>query len=109
MQSYGPLSPILRHPTGGPLKPILTRIAQRLSKESDKQVDETAVLLLWTMQKGAVALTSSSREERIKQFAETEDLPDLTTEEMDEIDAIGRKVHFRGYVSSHRCFDWHFC
>ena len=98
-QSYGPLSPILRHPTGGPLKPILTRIAQRLSKETGKDVDEASVLLLWTMQQGVVALTSSSQESRIQKLAETEELPDLSKAEMDEIDSVGRQVHHRAYVS----------
>jgi len=102
VQSYGPLSPVVRHPTGGTLKPVLKRIAERLSKDSGKEVDESGVLLLWTMQKGAVALTSSSKEERIKKFADTETLPELTKEEIDEIDKAGRKVHFRGYVSCSR-------
>ena len=99
VQSYGPLSPIIRHPTGGPLKPVLERIAQRLAKDSGKEVDETAVLLLWTMGKGAVALTSSSKEERIRDIANVEGLPDLTKEEIYEIDSVGRKVHYRAYVS----------
>lgn len=34
VESYGPLSPLLRHKTGGPIKPILERIAARLSKET---------------------------------------------------------------------------
>ncbi|KAF5322036.1 hypothetical protein D9619_002220 [Psilocybe cf. subviscida] len=29
-ESYGTLSPTLRHPTGGPLKPVLERIAERI-------------------------------------------------------------------------------
>ena len=99
VQSYGPLTPLVRHPTGGPIKPILTRIAERMSKETGKHVDEAAVLLLWTMQKGAVALTSSSKDERIKAFAETENLPDLSKDEIDEIESAGRKVYFRHYVS----------
>ena len=35
-EAYGPLTPILRHPSGGPLKPVLTNIAKTLSSESGK-------------------------------------------------------------------------
>ena len=101
IQSYGPLTPILRHKSGGPLKPILTRIAQTLSSESGKPVDEAAVLLLWTIGKGAVAVTTSGNPDNIKKMAATEQLRDLTKAEIDEIDQAGRKVHFRGYVSNY--------
>jgi diketogulonate reductase-like aldo/keto reductase len=99
-QSYGTLSPLLRHPTGGPLKPILSKLAQRLSKESGKDVDEAGVLLLWTIGHGVVALTSSTKSENLKKMVETEELRDLTQEEMDEIDETGRSIHFRAYVSA---------
>jgi len=90
-QAYGPLSPVLRHP-GGPLKPILTKIAERLG------TDEANVLLKWTIQKGVVAITTSSNEGRIKKMAGVGELGELTKEEMDEIDKVGRGVHFRGYA-----------
>ncbi|KAK8865913.1 hypothetical protein IAR55_001061 [Kwoniella newhampshirensis] len=97
IESYGPLTPVLRHPTGGPLKPILERIAQRVSKEAGKTVDPTSVLLLWTIQKGAVAVTTSTREENIKTLASVDGLPDLTADEIKEIEETGRKVHYRHY------------
>jgi diketogulonate reductase-like aldo/keto reductase len=92
-QAYGPLSPILRHP-GGPLKPILTRIAERLG------TDEANVLLKWTIQKGVVAITTSSNEGRIQKMAGVSKLEDLTDGEMEEIDRVGRRVHFRAYAVS---------
>jgi diketogulonate reductase-like aldo/keto reductase len=92
-QAYGPLSPLLRHP-GGPLKPILTKIAERLG------TDEANVLLKWTIQKGVVAITTSSNEERIKKMAAVDQLQSLTSEEMEEIDRVGRGVHFRSYAVS---------
>jgi len=92
-QAYGPLSPVLRHP-GGPLKPILAKIAERLG------TDEANVLLKWTIQKGVVAITTSSNEGRIKKMAGVGELGELTKEEMDEIDKVGRGVHFRGYAVS---------
>lgn len=92
-QAYGPLSPVLRHP-GGPLKPVLTKIAQRLG------TDEANVLLKWTTQKGVVAITSSANEGRIKKMAGLDKLDKLTEEEMAEIDKVGKSVHFRSYAVS---------
>jgi diketogulonate reductase-like aldo/keto reductase len=92
-QAYGPLSPVLRHP-GGPLKPILSKIAQRLG------TDEANVLLKWTVQNGVVAITTSSNEGRIKKMAGVDKLDDLTKEELEEIDRAGRGVHFRSYAVS---------
>ncbi|GAA6018084.1 hypothetical protein JCM11491_003312 [Sporobolomyces phaffii] len=104
-ESYGPLSPLLRHKTGGPIKPILERIASRLAKETGKDVDAAAVLLLWTRAKGVVAVTASGNEGRIKKLAQTQELPDLSTEEVDEIEQAGRKIHFRAY-DEHMCIDF---
>ncbi|WWD17901.1 hypothetical protein CI109_102346 [Kwoniella shandongensis] len=97
IESYGPLTPLLRHPTGGPIKPILERIATRLSKEAGKTVPPSSVLLLWTIQKGVVAVSTSGKEENIKTLAEVDGLPDLTQDEIKEIEETGRKVHFRHY------------
>ena len=99
IQAYGPLSPLLRHPTGGPLRPVLERIAGRLSKETGKEVDEQMVLFLWTMGKGVVCVSASSTEKNIQKIALAQTLPDLSEEEMQEIDRIGKTIHFRSYVS----------
>ncbi|KAF8878946.1 conjugated polyketone reductase C1 [Infundibulicybe gibba] len=97
-ESYGPLTPILRHPTKGPIKPILERIAARLSKETGKPIDIATVLLLWTRAQGVVAVSASGDPERIKRLAEISLLPDLLKqEEIEEITAAGKKVHFRHY------------
>lgn len=96
-EAYGPLSPLLRHKTGGPIKPILERIAKRISSETGKDVDAAAALLLWTRAKGVVAVTASGNEGRIHKLAQTQDLPDLTQDEVDEIEQVGRKIHFRAY------------
>ncbi|WWC86218.1 uncharacterized protein L201_001091 [Kwoniella dendrophila CBS 6074] len=96
-EAYGPLTPLLRHKTGGPIKPILERIAQRLSKETGKNVDAASVLLLWTVNKGVVAVTTSTKLPNIEKIVQIEDLPDLSKEEIKEIEDAGRKVHFRHY------------
>jgi diketogulonate reductase-like aldo/keto reductase len=99
VEAYGPLTPILRHSTGGPLKPVLERISSRLTKSTGKNVDLAAVLLLWTRSQGAVAVTASGNADRIKGLAEVAKLPDLLEQsEIDEITRVGKTVHFRHYV-----------
>ncbi|KAL1405729.1 hypothetical protein Q8F55_007399 [Vanrija albida] len=91
-QSYGPLSPLLRHPSGGgSLKVVLERIA------AERGVDAASILLLWTIQKGVVAVTSSTNAERIQKLADVDKLEDLTPEQIAEIDAAGKKAHYRYY------------
>lgn len=96
-EAYGPLSPILRHPDGGPIKPILERIAKRLSSETGQHVDPAAVLLLWTRATGVVAVGASANPDRIKGLARVNRMPDLRKEEVDEITETGKKIHFRAY------------
>ena len=98
-EAYGPLQPIVGHPTGGPLKPVLQRIAKKLSEESGKEVDEASVLYLWTIGKGVAPITTSGNPKNLKKMAATESLRDLNKEEMDEIEVAGRKIHFKSYVS----------
>ncbi|KAG6839826.1 hypothetical protein C0991_011272 [Blastosporella zonata] len=97
--SYGPLTPILRHATGGPLKPVLEKIAARLSASTGKTIDLATVLFLWTRAQGVVAVTTSGKVERIKALAEISHLPDLLDpSEIEEITRVGKTVHFRHYT-----------
>ncbi|KAM0754321.1 conjugated polyketone reductase C1 [Meredithblackwellia eburnea MCA 4105] len=98
--AFGPLTPALRHPTkgGGPLKPVLERIAKRIGED----FDPANVLLLWTRATGVGIITASANEERIKGFAQIQEmlldpLGGLTKDEVSEITQIGKKYHFRGY------------
>lgn len=104
--AYGPLTPLLRHPSGGPLKPVLTRIAGRISKDHKDlpiEIDELAVLLLWQRAQGVLAVTASGTPDNIKRLSAISYLPNglLTKEEVEEINSVGKKFHFRHYVSSH--------
>jgi diketogulonate reductase-like aldo/keto reductase len=98
-QAYASLAPVTRHPTGGPLKPVLAQIASAISKESGVDVDEAGVLLLWIMAKGGVCITSSSDEKRIQKMADLEKVRDLKSDEIAAIDKEGNKIHFRQWVS----------
>ncbi|KAF9477115.1 conjugated polyketone reductase C1 [Pholiota conissans] len=97
-QSFGALTPLLRHPTGGPLKPILERIAARIAQDTGKPIDAAIVLLLWTRAQGVCVVTASGNPERIKRLGEVAVMPDLLTEdEVDEISRVGRGIQFRYY------------
>ena len=54
--SYGGLTPIVRF-KGGPLDPVLTSIAKRLSDTTGKPFGEAQVLYLWQRAKGVVVVT----------------------------------------------------
>jgi diketogulonate reductase-like aldo/keto reductase len=54
--SFGGLSPIFRF-SGGPLDPVLTSIAKRLSDTTGKPFSEAQVLFLWQREKGVVIVT----------------------------------------------------
>lgn len=98
-EAYGPLTPLLRHPTGGPVKPVLERIARAHG------CDPASVLYLWTVQKGVVAVTTSTNPDNIKKIADVNSLPDLTADEIKQIDDAGKQVHFR-YYKEHMTKDY---
>lgn len=99
-ESYGGLTPILRHPTGGPLKPILERIALRLTQKYGEDIDQAAVLLLWLKAQRAVAVTASGNPERIGKLAKLYQSEwELDPEEVEEISRVGKTIHYRHYVS----------
>ncbi|RXW19201.1 hypothetical protein EST38_g6649 [Candolleomyces aberdarensis] len=97
--SFGPLTPSLRHPTGGPLKPILARIAERLTKKYGEPIDSNAVLLLWTKAQGVVAITTSANPDRIKTLGKiAQSNWELEQDEIDEITRVGKTIHYRHYT-----------
>lgn len=95
-QCYGSLIPLIMHPTGGPLKPVLTQIAKSFGPD----VDEAQVLMLWSIQSGVAVTTSSTVEDRIAKIAKVDTLRDLTREEMQAIDEVGSGVYYRFYKVS---------
>jgi diketogulonate reductase-like aldo/keto reductase len=71
---------------------VLERIARR------QGCDVGTVLLKWTVQSGAVAVTTSTRSETIRKLAGLEGQDDLTAQDMADIEEAGRSVHFRFYT-----------
>jgi len=102
-QSYSVLAPLIRHPSGGPLKPILERIAERISNSYGEKVDANTALMLWVRAQGVVVVTTSGNPDRIKNLGKIATLPDLLTkEEIEEITAVGKTIHYRNFVSLFR-------
>ncbi|KAJ7666231.1 oxidoreductase [Mycena polygramma] len=92
--AYTGLAPLV-HVPGGPVDEMLPPIAERLGKTFGKPVTLGQVLFKWLLQKGAIVVTTSSKEARIKEYLETPSIPDLTAEEVQAIDDAGAKLHKR--------------
>ncbi|TDL16611.1 Aldo/keto reductase [Rickenella mellea] len=105
-ESYGTLTPI--HPR----RPIpedsdaallaardkLLELLDAAGKGRGENVSRNAILLKWVWQRGFLTVTTSSKEERLRESVAALDLPDLSAEEMSAIDAIGN-AHFRSFRS----------
>ncbi|KAF8212035.1 NADP-dependent oxidoreductase domain-containing protein [Mycena galopus ATCC 62051] len=94
--SYGGLSPLVRA-AGGPVDQVLVPIAERLGSFG-KPVTLAQVLSKWILQKGAIVVTTSSKEARIKEYLEASHVPDLTKDEVQSIDDAGVKQHKRFFM-----------
>ncbi|KAF9562197.1 Aldo/keto reductase [Agrocybe pediades] len=97
IESYGGQTPIVRVP-GGPLDATLASIKDRLEKTYGKPVTTGQILSKWLLQKDVIVVTTSSKVERIQEFLETENVPDLTADEIGAIEAEGAKLHKRVYM-----------
>ncbi|KAK6200522.1 Aldo/keto reductase [Scheffersomyces amazonensis] len=96
IEAYGPLTPLFRIKKDGveiddhPLKPLLAKLSEKYGK-TDSQI-----LLRYTLQKGILPITTSSKVERIKQSLDIYDFA-ISNEDFDEIETIGNSYPFRGF------------
>ncbi|KAF8447502.1 NADP-dependent oxidoreductase domain-containing protein [Boletus edulis BED1] len=95
--SYGGLSPIVRG-KGGPLDTVIKEIRIRLEKTRGSPVSDGQVLNKWLQQKDVLVVTTSSKAERIREYLDTENVPELTPEEVTLIETTGAKLHKRYFV-----------
>lgn len=95
IEAYGPSQPVTKF-SGGPLDETLIRIASALTTRSGSSTEPTQVLLKWVRQLGAVVVTTSGKDWRMKQQLTV--VPDLTEEEMEDIEREGAKQHCRGFM-----------
>lgn len=92
--SYGGLSPLVRG-RGGPLDPVVENIRTRLARARGSAVSEGQVLHKYFQQKGILVVTTSTKVERILEYLDTENVPELTPDEIEDIEAAGAKLHKR--------------
>lgn len=86
---YSGLAPITRAPEG-PLIPFLSGLAQKYA------VSESEILLRWSLDRGCVAITTSSKESRLASYLRTLTFT-LTPEEVTEISRLGEQHHYRAF------------
>ncbi|KAH7929704.1 Aldo/keto reductase [Leucogyrophana mollusca] len=92
--SYGGLSPLFRG-KGGPLDPIVEKIRARLESTRGQPVSDGQVLNKWLQQQGVLVVTTSSKAERIREYLDTANVPELTAEEISLIETAGSQQHKR--------------
>ncbi|KAJ6127467.1 hypothetical protein N7523_003079 [Penicillium sp. IBT 18751x] len=87
--TYSGLSPVNRA-RGGPLDPLLADLAKKYA------VDESEILIRWTLDRGCFPITTSSKELRLASYLRSLTFK-LTPREVEEISTLGEQKHFRAY------------
>lgn len=88
IEAYGPTSPLTKL-AGGPLDAVLERVTKAVSSRAGKDVSGTQVLLKLAQQLGAIVITTSGKEWRMKEQLAAGALPELTEEEVGELKRAG--------------------
>ncbi|KAJ5272864.1 hypothetical protein N7478_007989 [Penicillium angulare] len=86
---YGGLAPITRA-HGGPLDSLISGLAFKYG------VSESEILLRWTLDRGCVAITTSSKESRLASYLRTLAFT-LNPQEVAEISELGQQNHHRSF------------
>jgi diketogulonate reductase-like aldo/keto reductase len=87
---YGPLTPITRN-VEGPVTAIWTRLAEKYG------VSVSEVGLRWCIDQGLVALTTSSKVDRLQTLISKIPAFKLTPSEVEEIAEAGKQIHYRSF------------
>ncbi|TFL03173.1 Aldo/keto reductase [Pterulicium gracile] len=103
-QSYGGLTPLI----ASRFEKVTDAAVKEKREALEKLVDSIAgknkmttsqALLKWLKAQGIIAITTSTKEERIKEYLATDSLPDLSAEEVKEITNVTGGIQ-------HRTFDF---
>ncbi|KAK6216469.1 hypothetical protein LQW54_003474 [Pestalotiopsis sp. IQ-011] len=92
VEAFAPLAP-LTHARPGPVNAVVGRLADKYG------VSEGAVLLRWHVERGVVAVTTSSKKERLQGYLAQIPAFQLSEAEVDEISTAGEKKQFRQYMA----------
>ncbi|KAH8888378.1 alpha-keto ester reductase-like protein [Thozetella sp. PMI_491] len=88
--AYAPLIALTKA-APGPLDPVYQRLAEKYG------VTEGEVALRWILDQDVVALTTSSKEARLRSFLNKVPSFKLTPDELQEISEVGKQKHYRGF------------
>jgi len=89
IESYTPLAPVTLA-KGGPVDAVVEEIARKYNKTPGQ------ILWKWNLQKGNVIISTSSKEERLKELLDLFSFQ-LEEDEVKKISEEGKKFHFRKY------------
>ena len=89
LSAYGPLTPITKA-RPGPCDDILASLAKKY------YVSEGEIALRWCIDQGVVAITTSSKEERLSDYLRATAFK-LTPREVEDLNKAGTQKHFRGF------------
>ncbi|KAL2171630.1 hypothetical protein VTG60DRAFT_2198 [Thermothelomyces hinnuleus] len=92
--AYSPLTAITKVP-GGPVDAVYDRLARKYG------VNPSEIGLRWCLDQGIVTLTTSAKEERLKDWKQRLPLFKLTPKEVEEIAERGKEGHYRGFWTKH--------
>ncbi|CAF0826190.1 unnamed protein product [Rotaria sordida] len=91
IESYSPLGSLIYKP-GGPVDEVVEKLAKKYNRSPAQ------ILLKWNLKKGDIAVTTSSKQERLEDFLNVLDENfQLNNEDIKAIDDAGAKLHFRQY------------
>ncbi|KAA1469439.1 Aldo/keto reductase [Dentipellis sp. KUC8613] len=96
IETFAGLSSLSR--VKGPVDPVVTEIAARLSKTAGRPIPENHVLLLWQRQRGLIFITTTTNASRLDEYLSIANTPELTAEELAAIDEAGSKEHHRVFA-----------
>ena len=90
--AYGPLAPLVRA-SPGPVDSIVQTLAKKYA------VNEGEILLRWCLDKGIVAVTTSSNEQRLSDMLRICTFS-MTPKEVEDISKAGAGKHYRAYFQN---------
>ncbi|GAA6016526.1 hypothetical protein JCM10207_002827 [Rhodosporidiobolus poonsookiae] len=97
LEAYGPTSPITKF-SGGEFDGALDKVVKAVSERAGQDVEGGQVLLKLASQRGAIVVTTSSKEWRLKQQLAAGGLPDLTQDEIDSLVSAAKPAPQRAFM-----------
>ncbi|GAA5875460.1 hypothetical protein JCM16303_000637 [Sporobolomyces ruberrimus] len=98
LAAYGPTCPITKF-SGGPFDKVLEQVtADVSSRHGGDKVEPSQVLLKLASQRGALVVTTSGKDWRMKQQLAAGSLPDLTEQEIESLVKAAQPAPQRGFM-----------